>query len=78
MYTFIIFETKEIDKINFDLVEESIKELLIKSLDGNLTFVRYATEPSFIKDLTTIKGYYNETEISDMLTQSPLWNPRLS
>jgi len=77
MFTFIIFETKEIDKVDINEVEESEKRLFIKSLDGNLTFVRYATEPSFIKDLTTIKGYYNETEISDMLTQSPLWNPRL-
>jgi len=77
MFTFIIFETIEIDKVNINEVEESEKRLFIKSLDGNLTFVRYTTEPSFIKDLTTIQGYYNEEQISNILTTSPLWNPRL-
>jgi hypothetical protein len=77
MFTFIIFETKEIDKVDINEVEESEKRLFIKSLDEDLTFVRYATQPTFVQNLTTIQGYYNEEQISNILTTSPLWNPRL-
>jgi len=74
---FIIFETKEINKVNINDVEESEKRLFIKSLDEKLTFCRYATQPPFVQNLTTIKGYYNEEQIANILTTSPLWNPRL-
>jgi hypothetical protein len=75
---FIIFETKEIYKVNINDVEESEKRLFIKSLDEQLTFCRYATQPPFVQNLTTIKGYYNEEQISNILITSPLWNPRLA
>jgi len=74
---FIIFETIEIDKVDINQVEESEKRLLIKSLDESLTFVRYITEPPFVQNLTTIQGYYNEEQVSNILVTSPLWNPRL-
>lgn len=78
MYTFIIFETVELDKIDINEVEESEKKLLIKSLDKLLTFVRYATEPPFVQNLTTIQGYYDEIEIANILQNNSLWNPRLA
>lgn len=78
MYTFIIFETIELDKIDINEVEESEKKLLIKSLDKSLTFVRYATQPPFVKNLITIQGYYNESEIANILQNNILWNPRLA
>lgn len=77
MYTFIIFEIVELDKIDINEVEESEKKLLINSLDKLLTFVRYATEPKFVQNLTTIQGYYTESEIANMLQTNSLWNPRL-
>jgi hypothetical protein len=74
---FIIFETKEINKIDINEIEESEKRLFIKSLNHDLTFCRYATQPPFVQNLTTIQGFYSEEQISNILTTSPLWNPRL-
>ena len=69
-YNYCIFNTIELDKINFDQVIESNKDTLRFSLDNNQTFVKWnGATPDCIHSLST-GIIYNYTEILDILTNS--------
>jgi hypothetical protein len=75
---YVIFNVSELDKIDFNQVFETSIETVRKSVDGTLTFVKYATDemPSSVASLDTKQGPYLHTEILAILT-TPEWNPPL-
>jgi tRNA A37 threonylcarbamoyladenosine synthetase subunit TsaC/SUA5/YrdC len=75
---YVIFNVSELDKIDFDQVLETSIETIRKSVDGTLTFVKYATEeiPSSVVSLDTKQGPYSYEEILEILS-TPEWNPPL-
>lgn len=76
---YVIFNISELDAIDFEQVFETSVETIRKSVDGTLTFVKYATEemPSSIANLTTKQGPYLHEEILEILN-TPEWNPPFS
>jgi hypothetical protein len=59
-YTHIIFNVSEIDKINFNEIQENSISELRKSIDGTKTFVKWeGNTPSFVQNLTTKEEPYN-------------------
>ena len=74
--SYIIFNVSEIDQIDFNQVLETSAETLRKSVDGNLTFVKYIDEeiPSSVAALTTKQGPYTQTQILEILS-TPEWTP---
>ena len=74
---YVIFNVSELDKINFSQVFETSAETVRKSLDGTLTFVKYATDemPSSVASLDTKQGPYSHEKILEILS-TPIWtNP---
>lgn len=71
---YVIFNVSELDKIDFNQVFETSAETVRKSLDGTLTFVKYATEemPSSVASLDTKQGPYSHEEILEILA-GPEW-----
>lgn len=71
---FMIFNTSELNKINFEEVLETSTETVRKSLDGTITFVKWDGEeiPQSIQSLTTKEGPYSYNEIIEILN-GPLW-----
>ena len=71
---FMIFNTSELDKINFEEVLETSAETVRKSVDGTMTFVKWDGEetPQSIQSLTTKQGPYSYNEIIEILN-GPLW-----
>jgi tRNA A37 threonylcarbamoyladenosine synthetase subunit TsaC/SUA5/YrdC len=71
---YVIFNVSELDKIDFDQVLETSIETIRKSVDGTLTFVKYATEeiPSSVVSLDTKQGPYSYEEILEILS-TPEW-----
>jgi hypothetical protein len=72
---YIIFNTSEIDKIDFTKVIEDSVNTLIYSLDNSFTFIKYikSNPPLFINDLITKQGPYTNSEILEILA-SPIWH----
>lgn len=66
---FMIFDTVELDKIDFSEVLETSKDTVRKSIDGNLTFVKWDGEtiPSSVQNLTTKSGPYSYDEMLEIL-----------
>jgi hypothetical protein len=75
---YVIFNVSELDKIDFNQVFETSIETVRKSVDGTLTFVKYATDemPSSVVSLETKVGPYSHEEILTILA-TPEWNPPL-
>ena len=75
---YVIFNVSELDKIDFNQVFETSIETVRKSVDGTLTFIKYATDemPSSVASLDTKQGPYSHTEILTILA-TPEWNPPL-
>ena len=68
---FLIFNVNEIDKINFDLVLETSKDTLRKSVDQTKTFVKFdLPTPSSIASLTTKSQEYTYDEFLPILATS--------
>lgn len=76
---FMIFNTSELDKIDFSQVLETSAETVRKSIDGNLTFVKWDGEtiPSSVANLTTKNGPYSYEEMLEILN-GPEWSGQLS
>jgi hypothetical protein len=73
MKKYLIFNVGELDKVNFNQVEQTSAESVRKSLDGTLTFVKWSgDDPSFISDLTTKQGPYTYEEVINIL-RTPQW-----
>jgi hypothetical protein len=65
---YVIFDTSEINKINFDEVKQTSSNSLRKSIDNTKTFVKYDTEiPKSIELLETKSIEYSNTEILNIL-----------
>ncbi len=73
---YVIFNVSELDKIDFNQVFETSAETVRKSVDGTLTFVKYATDemPSSVASLDTKQGPYSHEEILAILS-TPEWTP---
>ena len=71
---FMIFETSELDKVNFEEVLETSSETVRKSLDETLTFVKWDGEtiPPSVASLTTKNGPYSYSEMLEIL-KGPEW-----
>lgn len=68
---FIIFNTSELDQIDFDQVLETSVDTVRKSVDGSLTFVKWDGEmPDCVVNLTTKDGPYSYEEMLDILNGS--------
>jgi hypothetical protein len=72
---YIVFNVSEIEKINFNEVFETSEETLRKSVDGELTFVKYEgfDTPNSIKSLETKQGPYSYYEFLQIL-DTEVWN----
>jgi hypothetical protein len=67
-----VLSVSEINKIIFSEVLETNTETLRLNVAETKTFIKYKTEPSFIKDLETAEGPYDSQEFSDIL-QTEEW-----
>lgn len=72
---YIIFNTSEIDKINFEQIKETSIDTIRKSIDETKTFVKWDTDetPDSINSLTTGEGPYTTEEMQAILN-TDLWN----
>jgi hypothetical protein len=72
-YEHIIFNVSEIDKINFNEIQENSSDELRKSIDGTKTFVKWeGNTPSFVQNLITKEGPYNYFQFITIL-RTPEW-----
>lgn len=71
---FMIFDTVELDKIDFNEVLETSSDTVRKSVDGTKTFVKWDGEtiPSSVQNLTTKSGPYSYNEMLEILG-GPEW-----
>ena len=70
---FMIFNTIELDQINFTEVHETSIDTVRKSVDGTLTFVKWDGEiPGSVAALITKQGPYTYQEILTILS-GPEW-----
>jgi hypothetical protein len=72
---YVIFNVEEIDKIDFDQVEQKSVEILRLSIDETKTFVYWwgSITPAFVNNLTTKEGVYTYEEVLPIL-QGIEWN----
>lgn len=75
---YIIFDTSEIDVIDFNQVKESSADTLRKSVDGQFTFVKWEGEiPSSILNLISRTKVYTQQEMLEIL-DTPEWSVKIS
>jgi len=74
MRKYLIINSSECNKIDYNQVSITNETFLIKSLDETKTFVKWDTEedPTFVADLIFKEGPYNNAEILEIL-QGPIW-----
>lgn len=71
--TYIIFDTSELNQIDFSQVYETSANTVRLSVNGLKTFVKYSgTMPSSVVSLTTKEGQYTHDEMLVIL-QTPVW-----
>jgi len=72
---YIVFNVTEIEKIDFNEVLETSEETLRKSVDGELTFVKYENIniPSSLELLETKQGPFTHSEFLNIL-DTEVWN----
>ena len=69
--TYIVFNTSELNQIDFSQVYETSIDTVRLSLNGLKTFVKYSgTMPSSVASLTTKEGPYTHDEILTILETS--------
>ena len=71
---YVIFNVSELDKIDFNQVQETSVDTIRKSVDETLTFVKYDGDemPPSVLSLTTKQGPYTQTEILEIIN-TPEW-----
>ena len=71
---YVIFNVSELDKIDFNEVQETSVDTIRKSVDETLTFVKYDGDemPPSVLSLTTKQGPYTQTEILEIIN-TPEW-----
>jgi hypothetical protein len=71
---FMIFDTSELDKIDFTQVHETSADTVRKSVNGKRTFVKWGDViPSSVESLITKEGPYTYKEILNILS-GPEWS----
>ena len=77
---YIIFNVSELDKIDFNEVQETSVDTIRKSVDETLTFVKYDGDemPSSVSSLTTKQGPYTQTEILEIISTPEWTNPNVN
>jgi hypothetical protein len=77
---YVIFNVSELDKIDFNEVQETSVDTIRKSVDETLTFVKYDGDimPSSISSLTTKQRPYTQTEILEILNTTEWTNPNIN
>jgi hypothetical protein len=72
---YVVFNVTEIEKIDFNEVMETSEDTLRKSVDGELTFVKYETieTPSCINSLESKQGPFSHFEFLNIL-DTEIWN----
>jgi hypothetical protein len=68
--TYIIFNTSELNLIDFSEVLESSSDTVRKSVDETKTIVKWCgdTQPTCISSLTTVQGTYSYSQISTIMS----------
>jgi hypothetical protein len=76
---YIIFNSSELDKINFDEVLETSADTVRLSLDGSKTFVKYTSDniPASVSNLTTKEGPFDVIEMNVTLGNAD-WMSKLA
>jgi hypothetical protein len=70
---YVIFNTSELDKIDFEQVLETSANTVRKSVDGTMTFVKWNdTVPECVESLETKGQYLTHDEILEVLS-GPEW-----
>jgi hypothetical protein len=77
---YIIFNVSELDKIDFNQVQETSVDTIRKSVDETLTFVKYDGDemPPSVLSLTTKQGPYTQTEILEIINTPEWTNPDIN
>lgn len=77
---YIIFNVSELDKIDFNQVQETSVDTIRKSVDETLTFVKYDGDemPPSVSSLTTKQGPYTQTEILEIINTPEWTNPDIN
>jgi hypothetical protein len=72
---YVVFNVTEIEKIDFNEVFETSEETLRKSVDGELTFVKYegVETPISVELLETKQGPFTHYEFLQIL-DTEVWN----
>ena len=66
--TYTVFNTSELDSVDYSQVLETSRDTVRTSIDGTKTFVKYeGLEPSSVTALTTTSGSYTHSEILALL-----------
>ena len=76
---FMIFNTSELNKINFNEVLETSEETVRKSVDETKTFVKWDGPeiPLSVQSLTTSEGPYTYSEILAILETEEWTHPNV-
>lgn len=75
---FMIFNTSELNQINFTQVLETSEDTVRRSIDGTKTFVKWdGVMPQCVIDLATSEGPYTYDEILQILSTPEWTNPNL-
>jgi len=76
---FMIFNTSELNKINFNEVLETSEETVRKSVDETKTFVKWngLEIPLSVQSLTTSEGPYTYSEILAILETEEWTHPNV-
>jgi hypothetical protein len=77
---YVIFNVSELDKIDFNQVQETSVDTIRKSVDETLTFVKYDGDemPPSVLSLTTKQGPYTQTEILEIINTPEWTNPDIN
>ena len=68
---YVIFDTSELDKIDFNQVLETSAETVRRSIDGTKTFVKWNGDvPACVESLTTKGEYLNHDRMLVVLNNS--------
>lgn len=75
--TYIIFNTSELNIINFSEVLELSSDTVRKSVDETKTFVKWCgdVQPSCVSSLTTIYGTYSYSQILTIMSSAEWYQP---
>jgi hypothetical protein len=73
---YVIFNVNELDKINFNEVQETSIDTVRRSKDKTLTFVKYDVDvmPASVTTLVSKQGPYSFDEIREILSADE-WQP---